>query len=450
MRTRTALVCVTALLAVLTGACESQGDDPTVDPTGTAKKPVKLTFMAYGPDEEVEAMQSTVDRFNSEHGTEKVTLEKAGDVDEVLNQLTAKHPPDVFLVSQRDLAEVAKQGLNQPLEELLDSRGVDFGDYYKRDSVEAFSLDSRLQCMPYGVSPMVIYYNTNLIDWETMQEQGLNAPSTHGVWSLDQFRAAAEFASSRPGAKGVYIEPTLEGIAPFVYSGDGQLFDDVTEPTTLTLSSDESKDALARTMDILRTDKITLTPRQLRKESALDRFKRGKLGMIAGFRNLVPELRKTPSLDFDVMPMPVLDSGTTVGDVSGLCISAEPSSVSAAADFIVDMISTESVARVAEAGYLVPSNNEVAEDDAFLQPDQNPAHAEVFNRSVRDLVQPPLLDSWDDLEKAVHDPIYELFYNRVLDLDELTEAIDEASQPVLENQKEPVTETPEPSTSPTD
>lgn len=190
-------------------------------------------------------------------------------------------------------------------------------------------------------------------------------------------------------------------------------------------------------MDILRTDKLTLTPRQLRKESALDRFKKGKLGMIAGYRTLVPELRKTPSLSFDVMPMPMLDTGTTVGDVSGLCISAQPASVSAAAEFLVDTISTESVERVAEAGYLVPSNNEVAEDKAFLQPDQLPAHAEVFNRTVRDIVQPPLLDSWSDLEKAVHAPLYKMFYNRLLDLEDLTDAIDEASKPVLENQQEP-------------
>lgn len=431
------MACGAILLSLLAAGCETETGQPKADPTGTVKKPVKLTFMAYGAEEEVEAMQSTVDEFNSEHPTDKVKLLEATNADDVIERLNAENPPDVYLLSQRDLAEVAKQGLNQPLEELLDSRGVDFGDFYKRDSLESFSLDSRLQCMPYGVSPMVMYYNTDLIDWDTMREQGLNAASSHNAWTLDQFKAAAEFASNRPRVKGVYIEPTLDGIAPFIYSGGGQLFDDNREPTTLTLSEDSSREALVRTMDILRTDKLTLTPRQLRKESAMERFKKGKLGMIAGYRNLVPELRKTPSLNFDVMPMPVLDSDTTVGDVSGLCISANPESVSAAADFIVDMISSESVARVAEAGYLVPSNNEVAEAETFLQSDQLPAHASVFNRSVRDIVQPPLLDSWEALEKAVHEPLYKLFYNRVLNLEELTDAIDEDSKPVLENQSEP-------------
>ena len=57
-----------------------------------------------------------------------------------------------------------------------------------------------------------------------------------------------------PGAKtkGVYIEPTMSGIAPFVYSGGGQVFNDPTEPTSLALSEDGSTDALRQTLELLR------------------------------------------------------------------------------------------------------------------------------------------------------------------------------------------------------
>ena len=184
-------------------------------------------------------------------------------------------------------------------------------------------------------------------------------------------------------------------------------------------------------MELLRTDRLTLSPRQLRQESALDRFKKGKLGMIAGFRGLVPELRKTPSLSFDVMPMPTIEQSRTVGSVTGLCMSSEPESVSAAADFIVDAISAESVSKVAEAGYLVPSNNEVSESDAFLQPDQLPEHADVFNRAVRDIVVPPVIDDYARLEEVVHPGIYRLFYARILNIEAVTESIDEASRSVV-------------------
>lgn len=431
VKTRLAMICGVTMIAALAGACQTDEGPTDPDPVGTKKKPVELTYLAYGAAEEVKAMQSSVDAYNQKNPTVEVTLEAVADEDAVIERLEAKDPPDVFLLSQRDLATVSERNLNQPIDELLDSRGVPFGDFYKRDAIQAFSFENRLQCMPYGVSPMVMYYNTNLIDWTTMREQGLDAPSTHSRWTFGQFAEAAKFAANRRGVKGVYIEPSLEGLAPFVQSGGGQLFDDFKDPTTLTLSEESSREALTRTMDVLRTDRIRLTPRELRKQSALERFKDGKLGMIAGYRNLVPELRKTPSLDFDVMPMPILDEEVTVGNVSGICMSADPASYSDAADFIVDAISFDSVARVAEAGYLVPSHNEVAESEAFLQPDSLPAHPEVFNRSVRDIVTPPLLDSWQALEEAVREPIYHLFYDRLLNLEAVTEAIDEAARPLL-------------------
>lgn len=434
LKARVAAVGVLVLLASLAVGCQTEPTPAEKDPKGTKKHPVELTFLAYGPKEEVAAMTSTVEKFNKENPTVEVTLEAAKDEDQVLRRLQGKNPPDVYQLSQRDLADVYEQKLNSPLDEYLDSRGVDFGDLYKRDSNLAFAIDSELQCMPWGISPMVIYYNTSLIDFEAMRDQDLDAPSDPLQWTFDEFAAAAEFASKRRGVKGVYIEPSLEGIAPFVYSGGGKLFDDNQDPTQLTLSDEDSLEPLTQLMDLLRNDKITLSARQIRKEPALERFKKGKLGMIAGYRRLVPELRGTPSLNFDVMPMPALDNETTIGDVSGLCMSSKPRSYSAAADFIVHMISTESVSEVAKAGYLVPSNNEVAESDAFLQRDALPAHAEVFNRSVRDIQLLPLLDSWEGLEDAVHDPIYKLFYARVFDdgIEGVAEQIDEDSEPILD------------------
>lgn len=432
-----------ALLATLVAGCQTAGEGPVEDPVGTTKKPVKLTFMAYGPDEEVAAYEKTVKRFNDANETVKVSLVAAESEAEVVKRVAGEDPPDIYLLSRRDLGTVMEQGLNQPVEELLDARGISFGDDYKRDAIAAFSGDSKVQCMPYGVSPMVIYFNTALIDWAAMRDEGLDAPRSYSFWTFDQFAEAARFAASRPGAKGVHIEPTLEGVAPFIYSGGGELFDDPKEPTTLTLSQEDSLAALGTVLDVLRDNKITLTPKQLRQESALERFTTGKLGMIAGYRNLVPLLRSTPSLNFDVIPMPTLDSERTIGDVSGLCMAAEPASVSAAADFIVHAISAESVAEVAEAGYLVPANNEVAESEAFLQRDQFPAHAEVFNRSIRDIVTPPALESWATLDEALHDQLHALFYARVLeDLQAAAEEIDETSRTVLSPPEDETTESP--------
>ena len=104
--------------------------------------------------------------------------------------------PDVFLASGRDLAWLEEQQVLQPVDSMLIERGVDFGDLYSRDAVLAFSAESRLQCMPVGISPMVIYYNTELVDFDQMEARGLPVPEDERLtWSFEEFTAAAEFAS---------------------------------------------------------------------------------------------------------------------------------------------------------------------------------------------------------------------------------------------------------------
>ncbi|MDT0203782.1 extracellular solute-binding protein [Nocardioides sp. AE5] len=438
LRTRTTLACGALLLAFVAGACTTSTQPPKVDPTGSVADPVALTFLAYGPAEEVTAMESMVARFNEENPTYKVTLEAVDDSEDVIDRLSGDNPPDIYLLSQRDIARVAVEGLNQPIDELLDARNVDFSDAYKRDAIQAYSFDNHLQCMPYGVSPMVVYYNTKLVDFEAMAATGLEVPETPETladaweWNLEQFADAATWAAnSAPGARGVYIEPSLEGLAPFIYSGGGKLFDNSSEPTTLAFSDGASQESLTEILTLLRTEGLAPSAADLGDGTALDMFKDGRLGMITGYRNLVPELRDAEGLSFDVMPMPTLDAQTTVGDVTGLCMAANPFSVSAAADFIAYAVAADSVAEVAQAGYLVPANNQVAEGEDFLQRDQEPARAEVFNASVRGIVVPPLLESWDQLEESVSVQVRRLFTDPDLDLVAITEEIDAISAPVV-------------------
>ena len=83
-----------------------------------------------------------------------------------------------------------------------------------------------------------------------MRDRGLDAPDEDATsWTFEQFAAAAEFATRpRRGTKGVHIAPTLPGLAPFIESGGGSVFDDAVDPTSLAFSSDDSQAALERTL----------------------------------------------------------------------------------------------------------------------------------------------------------------------------------------------------------
>lgn len=451
---RTALVASLALTVSLgLAACDSEADpDPDPGPTSTAPvKKTKLTFGVWGSDAEIAAYESMVEGFNADSEISQVALQPYPDhaALEAAVQAGGKSAPDVFLAARDDLVWLREEELNVPVDELLDERGIEFGDQYSRAALEAFADDRRLQCMPYSISPMVIFYNTDLIDFERMTARGLDAPSVDTPrWTFEQFEEAARFASrKRLGSAGVYVEPTAEALAPFLYSGGGKLFDDEDDPTSLAFSDEGSRDALLRTLELLRDPTVTLSDEQLEKRTPLEWFERGKLGLIAGYRSMVPALRAVTDLSFDVMPMPVLDSVATVGEITGTCIAAGGPSVPAAADFLVYALSTDAVAEVTRSGYVVPVNQEVALTDDFLQPGREPENAAVFTTSVRSLRIPPLIDVWPALDLAIAPFLDEMFSVPVLDdLEGLTIRIDESSQPILDPPEE--TEDPDATESP--
>lgn len=421
-------------------ACDTEsGPDvgPSPAPTTAAVEKSRLTFGVWGSEAEVASYQEMVDGYNatSELTQVKVLAYPDNTALEAAVRAGGRKAPDVFLADRDDLVWLRDEDLNVPVDEMLDERGVEFGDQYSRAALEAFSDDRRLQCMPYSISPMVIFYNTRLVNFERMAARGLNVPSSaeNARWSFDQFEEAARFAARRPRNKGVHVDPTAHSLAPFLYSGGGKLFDDEEEPTSFAFSDESSREALTRTLEVLRDPTVTLSDQQLARRTPLEWFERGRLGMIEGYRSMVPELREVEGLDFDVMPMPTLDSPATIGEITGACIGSGGDNVPAAADFLVYALSTDAVRTVARSGYIVPVNQAVALTDDFLQPDRQPEHAAVFTSSVGDLQVLPRLDVWPALDQSVAPLLDEMFTVPVLDdLDDLTSRIDEASRTVLD------------------
>ncbi len=436
LRRRALIGAMVAALAL--PACQADlGPTPGTESTPTAAADRTLDFGVFGTQEELDAYGSLLDVYNTLYDGAEMTLTGYGSREELMGEIreTGK-VPDVFLADQRDLKWLVEESLIQPVDSLLIERGVDFGDLYSRGSVLAFSADSRLQCMPVGISPMVMFYNTDLIDFASMRLRGLPAPAEGLNWNFEQFIAAAEFASRpRRGTRGLYVEPTLRGLSPFVYAAGGEVFDDEEAPTSLALSDDATRSALGTILQVLRDPRLTLSDKQLAQRSAMEWFTRGKLGMMPGFREQVPMLREVPGLDFDVIPIPAIERSATVGSFTGMCVSAGTGNPTAAADFLAHMSSPVSIRRVVSADHLVPANLEVALSDDFLQPGRAPLHSRVFTNSVRSIVLPPLLDNWVALEDAVHNGITTMLTAPVItDLDALTLRIDEQSRTVLSPQ----------------
>ena len=458
--------CAVAVCLAL-ASCSTEASPPDPDPSGSPSESASpdpqppeqratLTYGVFGSAAEVAASQEVVDAYNAQATTVEVELlswptsrAMVRDLDE------GAKAPDIYQVSRDELAGVVDAERNVPLFGLLEDRDVSYGDNYPLDTIEAFSRDTDLQCMPYGISPMVLYLNTDLVDFDRMALRELPVPEDplRGM-DIEQFTAAINFATRpRLRAKGFSIDPSLGALAPYLLSGGGSLFDDNDEPTSLDLSSDDNRETLATLLELARNPRTTLTDAQLSQATPLEWFERGRLGMFAGDRSITPALREVPDLSFDVMMMPRVGRTVTTGSVTGVCISAG-GQVQRAADFLVHLISADGFAPVAQAGYLVPANTSVARSDVFLQPGQQPENAGAFNASIDALELQNVVADDRSLRAGVGPLVAALFTSATpvgeAEIELATAEIDEISRPILDPTYVSPTESPEasPSASP--
>ncbi len=284
--------------------------------------------------------------------------------------------------------------------------------------------------MPHDVSPTVVYYNQDLVDLGSVVEEGEDPPNAEDGWTWEQFSTAAREAS-RGRTKGVYLDASLQSLAPFIWSAGGELVDDNEAPTTLELSDGDTRAALEQVLALVRDPQVTPTRAELARRDAVARFKTGRLAMIVGGRELTPELRTAKGLDFEVFPLPSLGRYRTVSSMSGYCISADSDNVEAAADFLAFAVGREGATITTMPGYVVPSNLEVAHSPAFTQPGQQPANAFVFNEGVRRTSPTPFVPEWPQVTEEMQPLLDRLFYAPVIDLDTLLTAMESRSSEIF-------------------
>ena len=430
MSIRRPLPVVASLLALSLAAAACSGGSTTETPEPEAPaQAAEVSFGIQGTADELAAWKQVIGEHNESSDKLQASVVEWKRPAAVREAISTGDLPDVFLARRSDLGLLQQQGRIQPVTELLDERGVDFGDRFSRDALNAFGMNGELQCMAYSISPTVMFLNTDLVNFDEMAEEDLRVPSRTDRWNLAEFTAAAEYASSASaGTVGFHVEPTVAGLAPFILSGGGEVIDDDRTPSSLTFSTNQTRDALGASLGVLRNASLTLGEEQLAQNSALEWFKEGNLGMIAGQRSLVPELRAVTGLNFDVMPMPRADAAVTIGEVTGLCIARNTTNAAAAADLIAHLVGDEPTTLLAQTGATQPANLAVTGSDDFLQPDQQPANAEIFNSVVRGMHFTPLVESWADVEKAVSGEVTALLREPgEIDLEEMTTLIDMAS-----------------------
>lgn len=417
----------------------SSSDDAPSDPP-TADDPATLRLAVYGTGAVRRSFEKLAESFTNAHPEIRVEVEKSRSAAQahkkLQGQIATGDAPDVFVASNEQAAGLAAADQVQPVDQLLEERGLAFGDSYQRLGLEAFSAEQALQCMPYDVSPLVVFYHPGLVPFRRLIEQGDEPITPETGWTWDQFAKAARLMSG-DGVKGAYLPPEMSTLMALVRSAGDDVVDDPREASTLTLSDDGTRAALEEILGVVRDRRITPTEQQLARRDAFHRFTHEQLGMMVGTKAMVPKLRSVEKFDFEVFPLPRLAREVTVADVHGLCMSADTEHVQAAADLIAYASREPGASILAESGAIVPAHLPTLNSLAFNQPGRAPDSVRVFDESVRRATISPFVTAWPRVEDTMAPEIAQLWYDPLIDLDTTLPRLDAESQRMLAPVTEP-------------
>lgn len=427
-------IALTAVLAVLAGCTDDPPPPPpptpSASPSSSGPEKVTLRLGVHGNDDVVAAYREITEAFTEQNPHVTVEIEEQPDARSgaaaTRSSLDAGEGPDVFLLHEDWLPEFVEEGYLQPLDILLEERGLQFGDDYQRVALTAFSANSGLQCMPAEMSPLVVFHNKRLLPRRQLLVQGVTLPDgpEQDTWTWEDFTATAGAAASlEPGSPrspvhGVYLPPDVELLTAFLRSAGADVVDDVLEPTSLTLATDEAVEALRLIATLTRDFSVSPTPQEIVATDPLTTFLEGRLALYVGTRADVPAMRATDGLRFDVFPLPSIDRARSVSETSGLCVDATSDHVEVAADLVAFAVGAEGAAIAAGSGAVVPSHLDTLVSEAFTQPGSAPRGEHVFAESLRRSDVLPYSAAWPKVSDRVEALLTRIYLDPAFDLDE--------------------------------
>ncbi len=398
------------LTMLLVGCVAPSTGQQTPDQPASAGEPVIVRFMVAGSPPEQAAFQSVVDGFQASqpqvNGTpvqvEVIAVPSIGDfMTRLTADIAAGAPPDVFVLNYRRMAQFYNKGALEPLgPHLQASQQLKEADYYPV-ALDAFR-DSQqtLVCLPQNVSSQVVYYNKDLFD-----KVGVSYPP--GQWAWEDFRQTAikltagdKDGDTWPDKYGLGLEPALIRMAPFIWQNGGELVDNPAQPTQLTISTPAAREALDFVLSLGREDGVVPNYSAEAVASHEDRFLAGNIAMYVDSRVLVPTLRESAKFNWDVAPLPQGKVAANVLHSDGYCMAAAAKNKEAAWSFIEYALGPQGEERASRLGRTVPSLQSVAESNAFLDPTQPPANAQVWLDNMAILHILPKLENWPAIERT--------------------------------------------------
>jgi len=271
----------------------------------------------------------------------------------VLQQASSDTLPDVLMLDNPDVQQIASSGALSPLTDY----GIT-GEGFPQGVVDAGTYDGDL----YGIAPVVntigLFY-----DVDALAEAGIEPPTT---W--DGLRAAAE-ALTTDGRYGLAFSAanTFEGtwqFLPYLWS-NGADEDDLTSP--------EAVEALSFVNGLVQDGFASSSVVNWSQNDVNDQFIAGKAAMMVNGPWNLPALEAAEGLHYAAVPLPVPEAGDTLeaplgGEAFTVPRTGNPKKMAKAGDFVACVTRGEHQLAMATGRGAVPSDTDVAAEAAAENP----------------------------------------------------------------------------------
>jgi multiple sugar transport system substrate-binding protein len=382
----TAALAGAAALSLALAACGGSGGSSSSSGDSVSSLSI-LDYYNNEPDKSL--VQKGLDACASQLGItlQRETVPGADLIPKVLQQASSKTLPDVLMLDNPDVQQIAATGALAPLNEM----GVS-SDGFTKGIVDATSYQGKL----YGLAPVVntiaLFYNTKML-----ADAGVQPPKT---W--DELRAAAQ-KLTKPGRYGIAFNAnaTYEGswqFLPAMWTNGG-------DETNLT--SPQVAEALQLWVDLVKSGSASKSVINWTQGDVKDQFVAGKAAMMVNGPWNIPSLNETPNVKWDVVQFPVNKPGQTPiaplgGEAWTVPLNKDQAKQQKAAEFVKCLTSDQNELSWAKSRFTVPTRTALGPTYVKEVPSMKAFSEQVANARSR---TGKLGDKWPDAAKVIYQAI---------------------------------------------
>jgi multiple sugar transport system substrate-binding protein len=377
-------VALAAAIPLALTACGGGGSQPGSEDAAQVTSLSMLDYYNNEPDKTI--VQAGLDTCATKTGVTLTRETVPGEtlIPKVLQQASSKTLPDVLMIDNPEIQQIAATGALAPLGEYgLGTEGVAQG------VVDAATYEGEL----YGLQPVTntiaIFYNTKVLE-----EAGVEPPTT---WA--ELRSTAK-QLTKDKQYGFAFNATndYEGawqFLPAMWTNGGD---------ETNLGSPEVAQALELWKGLVDDGSASKSVVNWSQGDVADQFIAGKAAMMLNGPWNIPKLRQSEDLDWDVVTFPVNQPGQTPvaplgGEAWTVPVTGDEAKMTKAAEFVGCLNSDEVELQWAKDRFVVPTKTALAQQYATEVPEMKAFTEQVATARAR---TGKLGDKWPDAAKTIY------------------------------------------------